>query len=137
MNRLQTEFQRLYLPTGSDADTTDSATADLFDARTGHTRALVLALAGPADWQPLAKVWRGVQADLDLPAPAIAVSGTDALQLWFSLAEAVSLAQAQAFLERLRCHYLPDVARHRVRLLVPGSGQTILLETTNGSITVR
>jgi len=30
-----------------------------------------------------------------------------------------------------------EQTRHRVRLLVPGSGQTILLETTNGSITVR
>lgn len=103
MTRLPSEHQRLYLPV---------------DGAAG-VRALVLELAAPADWDPLSRVWAGVQADLGLPAPAIAVSGTDALQLWFSLQEAVDAAQAQAFLGALQARYLADVAPHRVRRL-PG-----------------
>jgi hypothetical protein len=106
MNRLQAEFHRLYFPLSPEATGADSG-----------TRALVLELARPADWERLSKAWRGVQTDLELPAPAIAVSGTDGIQLWFSLCEPVSVAQAHAFLESLRCRYLPDVAPQRVRLM--------------------
>ena len=81
MNRLDTEHQRLF---ASDPD----ATAE------GRLRHLVLALSGPADWAPLSAVWRGVQADLDLPAPAIAVNGVDAFELWFSLADPVPIHTA-------------------------------------------
>jgi hypothetical protein len=75
----------------------------------GHTRALVLGLARPADWAVLARVWQGVQQDWALPAPAIAVSGQGALQLWFSLAEAVPAAQGAAFLAALQQNYLADI----------------------------
>ncbi len=102
MTRLDTEQQRLYP-----------------DAADGHTRALVLGLARPADWTLLRAVWQGVQADLELPAPAIAVSGTDSYQLWFSLAQPVALEQAQRFLEQLRQRYLPDVARSRILMWPP------------------
>ena len=110
MNRLQAEFQRLYLPAPG------AAPSGLVDAQ-GRVRALVLELARPADWDTLAKAWQGVQLDLGLPAPAIAVSGVDGIQLWFSLAKAVSATQAQAFLAALRLRYLPDVALHRVALM--------------------
>lgn len=103
MSRLDTEQQRLF---GSSDD--------------GHTRTLVLGLARPADWTLLRAVWQGVQADLSWPAPAIAVNGSDSYQLWFSLAQAVSLSQAQDCLERLRRRYLPDVAPSRIDLL-PGT----------------
>ena len=118
MNRLQAEFQRLYLP-DPDPDRgygPGAAPSGLVDAQ-GRVRALVLELARPADWDTLAKAWQGVQLDLGLPAPAIAVSGVDGIQLWFSLAEAVSATQAQAFLQTLRLRYLPDVAPHRVVLM--------------------
>ena len=97
MNRLQSELQRLYAADG------------------GDVRALVLELARPADWDALGQVWRGVQADLQLPAPGIAVSGTDGLQLWFSLQQPVSAARAGDFLARLRARYLPGIAPTRVR----------------------
>ncbi|HEY9106168.1 MAG TPA: hypothetical protein VIN58_05785 [Roseateles sp.] len=97
MNRLQSELQRLYASDGCDV------------------RALVLELARPADWDALGQVWRGVQADLQLPAPGIAVSGTDGLQLWFSLQQPVSAARAGDFLARLRARYLPGIAPTRVR----------------------
>ncbi|MEO8118790.1 MAG: hypothetical protein ABI606_05645, partial [Rhodoferax sp.] len=74
-------------------------------------------LARPADWTLLSTVWRGVQTDLELPAPAIAVSGIDGYQLWFSLAEPVSVAQAGAFLESLRLRYLSLVAPGRIGML--------------------
>lgn len=84
-------------------------------------RALVLALAQPADWDVLSRVCRGVQTELALPAPAIAVSGTDALQLWFSLAEPLAAAQAHGFLVQLCQRFLPDIDPRRLRLL-PSAG---------------
>jgi hypothetical protein len=100
MNRLESELQRLYPPPSA-----------------GQVRALVLELARPADWEALARVWRGVQLDLQLPAPAIAVSGTDGLQLWFSLQQATPAPQAAAFLAQLRARYLADVAPTRLRAM--------------------
>ncbi|GDX57354.1 hypothetical protein LBMAG30_15170 [Comamonadaceae bacterium] len=98
MNPLQTELQRLY------------------SAPEGVVRALVLELARPADWGLLSPVWRGLQTDLALPAPAVMVSGVDGYQLWLSLAEPVPLAEAAGFLEALRRHYLAEVAPQRIRL---------------------
>ena len=74
-------------------------------------------LTDPPSWAVLARAWQGVQTELDLPAPAIAVSGVDGLQLWFSLAEPVSVPQAHAFLESLRIRFLPDVDARRVSLM--------------------
>lgn len=116
MNRLQSEFRRLYHPLPAGAAGTDRDPDGLIDEQ-GRVRALVLELARPADWERLGDVWRGVQADLGLPAPAIAVSGTDGLQLWFSLSEPLGAARAHAFLAALRSRYLPDVAAQRVSLM--------------------
>lgn len=106
MDRLQAEFQRLYLPPAIQGGGT-----------TAMARAALLELGGPADWGAISKLWRGVQADLELPAPAIAVSGGDAYQLWFSLAEPVPEAELLAFLEALQARYLGDIAPERLRLL--------------------
>lgn len=105
MARLQAELQRLYL--------THDARPGLAGAD-GRVRATVLELARPASWETLARVWRGVQIDLELPAPAIAVSGTDGYQLWFSLLQPVPAAQADAFLESLRRRYLGEIAPERI-----------------------
>lgn len=109
MNRLESELRRLYrLPSGA---TGEAALA----GPQGETRALVLELARPADWAALSAVWWGVQVDLELPAPAIAVSGTDGLQLWFSLQEPVSAAHGAAFLSALCTRYLAGIAPARLR----------------------
>ena len=100
MSRLDTEQQRLFGATTA-----------------GHTRTLVLCLGRPADWTLLRNVWQGVQADLELPAPAIAVDGAESYQLWFSLAQPVTMAHAQDFLEQLRLRYLPEVATSRLHQL--------------------
>lgn len=110
MNRLQTELQRLYLP----CDITAGEPKLL--GKDGGVRALVLALVGPADWEALAPLWRGVQADLEWPAPAIAVNGRDAFELWFSLAEPLPRAEATRLLAYLRRRYLRGVRSERVRV---------------------
>lgn len=75
---------------------------------------MVLELARPADWQVLSTVWRGVQADFEWPAPAIAVNGVDGYQLWFSVAEPIPVEQAAALLESLCARYLSAVAPERI-----------------------
>ncbi len=116
MNRLQSELHRLYLPRPQAHAGTDAQPSALIDA-SGSVRAMVMALTRPPDWEVLSRVWHGVQAELELPAPAIAVSGTDGLQLWFSLAEPIAVAQAHAFLESLRLRFLCEVDASRVHLM--------------------
>lgn len=111
MNRLQSELQRLYAP--------------LSPAPADATRALVLEVVGPGAWEALSGVWRGVQAELALPAPAVAVSGTEGMQLWFSLQDAVSTAQARQWLALLQAHGLaglPALPAGRVRQYPPAEG---------------
>jgi hypothetical protein len=109
MTRLQTEIERLYgAPTGDG---------------NGPVRALVLEIARPAEWPPMARLWQGVQAELGWPAPAIAVNGVDGYQLWFSLAHALPLDEAQALLNHLRQRYLADIPPDRLRLLPGPAGQ--------------
>lgn len=108
MSRLETEQQRLF------------GTRDTHAA--GQVHAVVLELVQPSGWSELAALWQGVQADLDLPAPAIAVNGRDGYQLWLSFAQPVGIAQAQAFLEALRRRYLPDVPPERVRSYIGNEG---------------
>ena len=110
MNRLEAELQRLYLPRMA-----GHGAVQLVDAG-GRVRALVLELARPATWTELSAVWQGVQADLDLPAPAIAVSGHGGYQLWFSLAEPVDVEAARAFLDSVCARYLGGVAPERIRM---------------------
>ena len=117
MNKLQSELRRLYLPQAAAGEgAADPEEPSLIDGD-GRVRAMVLELARPADWAALSKVWQGVQADLELPAPAIAVSGTDGYQLWFSLTEPVPASQAMVFLESLRVRYLSDIKAQRVGLM--------------------
>ncbi len=116
MNRLQRELHRLYVPQAPAGLDTAPNESSLIDS-SGGVRAMVLALARPADWDALLKVWQGVQADLDLPAPAIAVSGKDGYQLWFSLSQPVPARQAMAFLESLRTRYLGEIKPQRVGMM--------------------
>lgn len=115
MSTLPAELDRLYLFNERHCQNLPGAEPGLM-APDGTVRALVLELARPADWTLLSTVWRGVQTDLELPAPAIAVSGVDGYQLWFSLAEPVSVAQASAFLAALRGRYLSQVAPGRLAM---------------------
>jgi hypothetical protein len=104
MNRLQSEWQRLFLVDGG-----------LINAQ-GEVRALVLGLARPGDWTALRQLWQGVQQDLGWPAPAIAVNGVDGYELWLGLAQPVPAAQAEAAGRALLARYLSDAAPQRVGL---------------------
>lgn len=116
MSPLQSELNRLYFirpPSRANGDVQASSLI----AADGRVRAMVLELARPTDWNTLGAVWRGVQTDLRLPAPAIAVSGIDGHQLWFSLAEPVGAADARIFLEALCVRYLGAVDPWRIGVL--------------------
>jgi hypothetical protein len=117
MNRLQTELYRLYIPNASQPECLDPAGAEpnLVDAA-GQVRAMVVEVAQQAGWDAVAALWHSVQDDFDLPAPAVAVSGIDSFQVWFSLAEPVAVAQAFDFLALIRLRYLGAVAPRYIRL---------------------
>jgi len=132
MNRLQSELHRLYLPrlqVHADIDAQSSALIEPSD----RVRAMVMELTRPPSWTVLSIVWHGVQTELELPAPAIAVSGIDGLQLWFSLAEPISASQAHAFLERLQSRFLPDIESGRMRLM-PASDASALHQELHASL---
>ncbi len=116
MTRLQSELHRLYRARSPTHGEDHAQPPALIDS-SGRVRAMVMQLTNPPTWELLSKVWRGVQAELELPAPAIAVSGIDGLQLWFSLAEPIAAAQAHAFVDALRARFLPDVDARRIKLM--------------------
>ena len=111
MNRYRAEFSRLYgLP---DPVSTEPG---LLVAHDGPVKAMVLELSKPADWMALSVLWQVAQNDLDLPAMAVAVSGVDGLQLWFSMANPVKAKDAEDFLLALRTQYLGAVPDSRIRI---------------------
>jgi hypothetical protein len=116
MSPLQTQVNRLYRLQPEAGEPATDGLSEVGDLD-GPVRGLALELARPADWDAMSLVWRGVQADFDLPAPAIAVNGVDGYQLWFSLAQAVPRVHALEFLEALRARYLGAIALARVRLM--------------------
>lgn len=109
MSALNTEFHRLFLSSAG-----PQAPAALLDDQ-GLTRALVLELIAPVDTVAMGALWQGLQTELGLPAPAVAVNGRDALQLWMALAQPVGLAQARAFLDGLVARYLPALPARQWR----------------------
>jgi len=115
MNPLQFELDRLY-GLGASAAQGAAPPAGRGERQRG-TRALVLELTPPAGWGQLSSVWTGAQSDLGLPPPAIAVSGVDGLQLWFSLASPTSPSAGELFLQGLRARYLPALGSPLVRLI--------------------
>lgn len=122
MTRLAPEFLRLYAPLPG-GDTSDLALV----GPGGEVRALVMELTAPPSWDSLRPVWQGAQAELGFPAPAIAVSGVDGLQLWFSLANAVTAQEGHAFLHALRQRFLPDVPIRRLRLWPSAASEHVRL----------
>jgi len=102
MNRLQTEWSRLF---GADP-TADGWPAPMFDKQ-GGTRTLVIEWGHPGDWATLSALWQAAQAELDWPAPLIAVNGRDAFQLWFSLAVPVPVETARQLAAALAGRWLP------------------------------
>lgn len=109
MNKLMSELRRLYFRCDQawPAGETDPA-LDLVDVN-GMVRAMVIDFAKVGDWAAVANMYRAVQDDLDLPAPALSVSGHAGFRLWFSLAAPVLATEAAAFLGALQREYLADI----------------------------
>ena len=122
MQKLIAELMRLYLP--ADAPPPDVLALHVLGQQNipvsltggdGLTRAMMIpfrkakGLEGDAHWLRLCEVANTLQETLGLPAPAVSISGGDAYYLWLSLATPVPADQAQAFLERLRDAYFPEV----------------------------
>jgi hypothetical protein len=87
----------------------------------GMARAMVINFKKASDWELAANLYLAVQNDLDLPAPAVSVSGNKGYGLWFSLSESLPVTEAHAFLEALRLKYLPDLPADSLELC-PASG---------------
>lgn len=83
MNRFESHFAKLYATEPTDIP---SPAPLISTGSHPHTRLLVMDVQGSQAWSALAKVWEGVQADWEWPAPGIVVSGKQSFQLWFSLA---------------------------------------------------
>jgi hypothetical protein len=81
----------------------------------GTTRAMVIPFrkmpdAGEAHhWSLLCTVANALQTQLDLPAPAVSISGADGYGLWLSLETPAPIALVQQFLELLGKAYFPDI----------------------------
>ena len=90
----------------------------------GKMRTLAVDFARADLWDQASRLWEGIQADLELPAPAISVSGQDGYRLWISLAEPVAAAEAGEFLDGLHHKYLTDIPASQLRLLPQASASS-------------
>lgn len=121
MDELIAELRRLYFPDAAGTlassmggEGEGEAKLDLVDAD-GRVRALVIEIDS-GFWAQAAHLYEDVQAELDLPAPALSVSGGTAYGLWFAFAEPPPLAQVEAFAEGLRQRYLSELPATRLTL---------------------
>lgn len=128
MHKLISELQRLYLfdeqrylaADGSEQALTPAVLAQHLSGEqtvavklvndAGLVRALVMEFGGKGSgeqhWGDLCTIANALQHELDLPAPAVSISGT-AFQLWLSLATPVPLVQSRQFVQLLRSTFLP------------------------------
>ncbi len=121
MHKLIQELIRLYLAPGAATDILAQRIAgeavDPIDLAgpDGNVRAIVIPFRKlrtgdeAAHWTLLCDVANALQTELDLPAPAVSVSGTDGYALWLSLATPIAPALAQEFASLVRLAYFPDV----------------------------
>ena len=130
MNKLITELQRLYFLDRQRWSGEGILTQEIVDrcvagelpvavdlvGADGMARALIVDFEDSADWQHVAGLYLAVQDELGLPAPALSISGHQGYTVWFSLASAVPVAQAGAFLAALRASYLAELPANRVGL---------------------
>jgi hypothetical protein len=122
MEKLIAELTRLYL--APEAVTREALAQHIAGKNTlaiklttadGLTRALAIPFRkirgdGEAQhWSRLCAVANALQAELELPAPAVSIDGAQAYRLWLSLEEPVAASQAQEFLELLGQAYFPEI----------------------------
>ncbi|MYM82114.1 hypothetical protein GTP44_09125 [Duganella sp. FT50W] len=116
MDKLISELRRLYLLNADNHQRLQhhlrgEATFAFDLAQDGVTRAIVIDFHKAAEerhWLRLCDVANALQSELDLPAPAVSVSGGDSYRLWLSLASPIPLEQARQFLALLHRSYFED-----------------------------
>lgn len=82
----------------------------------GTVRAMIIDFNKASDWEQVEKLYQACQNNLNLPAPAVSVSGDSAYRLWISLAEPVPIERAQTFLHALRLKFLADIPAANLNL---------------------
>lgn len=133
MRKLITELKRLYLLA---ADSTEPeelpeeflATLDGQGAFSINSlgkdelvRVMLLHFSVAADWPVIQEFYQRLVLELELPPPAISVSGEQGYTLWFSLRVGVPRAQAESFLAGLRARLLAELPSHHL-VSCPSSG---------------
>lgn len=121
MHKLILELIRLYLtpdtarePLALRIGGQDSSAIDLADAA-GNVRAIHLPFRKMRSgdeaqhWTLLCEVANALQTELEFPAPAVSVSGSDGYGLWLSLATPIAPSLAQEFIALLKLACFPDV----------------------------
>lgn len=130
MTQLNGELHRLYCLPGQPAPTADADFRQIaLVSEAGQVRALVLGVTRGSDWETVAGLYLSLVESLELPAPAVAVCAAGGYQVWLSLAEAVPLAQARAFLEGLRRRYLGAIPAARLQLWPGATAETQCIAT--------
>ncbi len=125
-DRLAAEWQRLFLlpealaASGNQPD--PASLCRLVSPETSTVRTLVIDFKRASDWPAVAGLYESLQLKEELPAPLIAVTPRG-YQMWFSLADPVSLADARHFLLRLQSAYLAELMPGCVELLPAASGE--------------
>ena len=121
MQKLIETLARLYLPDSVlspkllEQHLTGSAPLPIrLTTDSGSIRAIIIAFDksprqdDDAHWRLLCSVANAMQAELDLPAPAVSISVSNGFRLWLSFAEAIPTALAQQFLKQLQDAYFQD-----------------------------
>lgn len=127
MNKLESAMQRLYCLPGQAMEAfkldQDKPVIELVSA-SGLVRCFVISVEKGGDWAQVAGLYRGVQEDLELPAPAISVSVEDGYQIWFSMAEPILSQLAEGFMEALSRQYLAETKAAKIKYR-PGRTDTL------------
>lgn len=118
MDKLISELRRLFLLNADNHQRLQhhlrgEATFAFDLAQDGMTRVIVIDFhkaSGEQHWLRLCEVANALQSDLDLPAPAVSVSGGESYRLWLSLASPIPTERARQFLALLHKAYFEDEA---------------------------
>ena len=125
MHSLIAELQRLFGRPGQDLP--DPLPADGVDldlvSPDGRVWAMAVGVAPAAGWAPVAALCEGAVNGLALPPPAVSLAAGAGFRVWFSLADPVPLARAEAFLAGLQARFLADVPAALVSLLPSAAGR--------------
>ncbi|NEX62996.1 hypothetical protein [Noviherbaspirillum galbum] len=123
MEKLIAQLNRLYLPRGEISPDEllrhlrgEQTTSVSLAAPDRHLRAVMIPFDRMArndeldHWHQLCAVANVLHADLELPTPAVSVSGNKGYGLWMSFETPMPMERVSRFLDLLRKAYFPDMA---------------------------